>query len=231
MTWYASHIYARPTEPVVSELLSHPVLSRGLYLLKDLRDYRWPELKDIKIEHGLPEDGLLVVRELCAPNTDEAHWHDDRREVPASISWLGIEGATNVEIILPPHLPTYGFGQIHLDDNPEAYPPVPFLCYLKHLSRATNTTIAYYHHMSAAGYGVQQEFAWVFGSEECVYVDNVGRSLTLTKYTWEGVIEIPQKLSSDSILKYTLLHFDLDLPSSFFAPHTRDFKWSRYKLE
>jgi hypothetical protein len=224
MTWYASHIYAEPNPTVVSALSRHPVLSKGLYLVNSLKGHQW----ESKPHHGLPRKGLLVGRELCAPRTEEAEWHQRR---DSSISWEEITGPTGIDIILPEYLPVSEFGRLYHDHGQAAYPPIAFLRFLKHLHETTNTTVSFYHHFSAAEQAVQQEFAWVFGEEELVYVRHGERSIHL--YSRAQMSTTPYEvtqLAHTGVLVLILKHHRLNLPTGYFALHTRHFDWEKYRL-
>jgi hypothetical protein len=226
MTWYASHIYVDPENSVIEILQAHRVLSRGLFWIKDLEDHEW---FDEKSRHELPRNGIVVAREVCDPrlgknriDTDvEAQWHINRGY--NVLSWNSIVGPDDLEIIMPPHFPVLAFGELDytLDQNP---PPLTFLRYLKQLAATTNTTVSFYHHRLGAEWAVRQEYAWIFGREECVYV---AHGWKIFKYSATGVQE---NTSNDTVLKCLMGHYGLNLASTYFAPHRRGFNWNKHKL-
>ncbi|NBD35058.1 MAG: hypothetical protein GVY30_03550 [Chloroflexi bacterium] len=229
MTWYASHIYAHPVPELVERVLAHRLLSRGAYRVDDLAGHEWP---DPEYEHGLPPEGLLVIRELCGSPVDipdqrsEKRWHTARNPI---IPWEKLAGPPTIPVIHPPHLPVKSFGNLHLDARPDAYPPAPFLRFLKDLSLQTETRLIYYHHFSGAEMAAQQQFAWIFGPEERVYVAHQN----LRVYTPDGQVrERPRGF----LLELTMAHLGLSLTKYFgpytpyFALHTRRFAWDQYKL-
>jgi hypothetical protein len=234
VTWFASQIYAEPTQSIASALASHPVLSKGLYLLKGSFDHEWPIPR---YRHGLPEKGLLVVREVCNPESDndpfnnnryEALWHGD-----AAISWAELDGPLETTIILPPVIPARFQDRVTYnltESSKRAYPPVKFLRFLKNLSMNSKTPLTYYHHESGAGWSYEQEFAWLFGTEDRVYVSYAYDHIL--EYSVGGTKQLPATVGGNtrSILMLILHHFGLDLPMTYFAPHTRDFTWNKFKL-
>ena len=191
MTWYASHVYAHPVPALVERVRAHRLLSKGAYLIDDLAGHEWP---DSKYEHGLPPEGLLVIREFCGMPShtpyrhSERRWHTGRNPV---IPWRKLSGPRRLSVIQPPHLPVKSFGNLHLDARRDAYPPAHFLRFLKQLSAQTETCIIYYHHFSGAEMAAQQQFAWVFGPEDRVYVAHQN----LHVYTPDGQMhEKPRRL-------------------------------------
>ncbi len=227
MTWYASQLYVEPKEPVLTILKSHPVLCKGLYWIKDLHGHHWPTPM---VRHGLPADGLFVVRELCDPTLGktrydidvEAQWHASvGNEV---VPWTVLTGPQDLSILMPPTLPIYAFGSLDTVQVQTA-PPASFLCYLKQLAISTQTTVSFYHHKSAESMAVQQEYAWIFGEHDCVYVSH-GPNATM-KYT---PAETKKLTTYDTVLMHTLRRYGLNLSRSYFAPHTRRFSWGKHRF-
>lgn len=218
MTWYASHIYAEAKPSLIEALRAHPSLSQGLYKLVKLK------------EHRLPKNGLIVVRELCDPESEEGKWHRPKNV----ISWHDLQGVGKTPIIQPPYLPEYGFGWVRPDLGKEAYPPLEFLRYLKQLSSTHDATVGYYHHRTGAERAVDQEFAWIFGAEECVYVSHVPNAKHYTVYTsaqegWLSESAVARKGVSEPLITI-MEHFGIVLKDWYFAPHTRSFAWDKYKV-
>ncbi|MCB9457575.1 MAG: hypothetical protein H6671_16435 [Anaerolineaceae bacterium] len=233
MVWYASQIFAEPTPEVRSIFAAHPTLSRGLYLLDHLEGHRWPEGVFAKVEfpHGLPPNGLLVVREVCAPDSIEAEYHG-----PDALMWDTIIGLSEAKVLRLSHIPLASNGVVYYD-NPRAgiHPPTSFLKYLKDVSTKTDTVISFYHYFSAAEMTTIQELAWVFDEQDSVYVQHVPIAYKITQFTATKTSELPRREELADKYGYTVLqrvlrHFGLDLPSRYFAPHTRHFEWEKYKV-
>jgi hypothetical protein len=83
MTWYAYHLFAEASPSLLDKFLASPVMSKGVYWVRDLTDYPW---HDSRVKHDLPPNGLLVVRPICSPSTHEAKWYGNQ-----IISWFDIQ--------------------------------------------------------------------------------------------------------------------------------------------
>jgi len=226
MTWFASQIFANPTQKVLDIFSSQPVLSKGLFLLQGTLNHKWsmPQWD----EHGFPPNGLLVVREVCNPKRQEnpitkrieVDWHGEN-----AISWADFKSPAGIDVIFPPtllpgHYQKYG--------SLPSYQPTSFLRFLKHFSTLTNTTVTYYHHETYSMREYDVEFAWIFGVQDLVLVLDNGHIL---QHTEKDTTTITVDKYARSVLMLVLKNYDLSLRSDYFAPHTRDFDWSRYKLQ
>lgn len=210
------------------------MLSKGMYLLTDVDGHQWLYPKG---RHGMPPNGLLVVREVCNPETDnkpynpnvyESSWHGN-----SAIPWADLTGPQEIDIILPPVIPARSASQVTFDileSSKRAYPPIEFLRYLKHLSRLTGSSITYYHHESGGNGIYEQEFAWTFGNEDKVYV-LYGYDYIL-EYSNEVTKQLPSLVNGirQSALMVVLRQYGLKLPTHYFAPHTRNFNWNKYRI-
>lgn len=216
MTWYAYHLFAEASPPLLDKFLASPVMSKGVYWVRNLTDYPW---HDSRVKHDLPSNGLLVVRPICSPSTHEAKWYGNQ-----IISWLDIQGDGTIELnILPDWLQ-----RDNPDYNLEAYPPQAFLKYLKQLSIDNKTTLAFYH-CSMWGGSTDIEFAWVFeNGNEIAYSGKEFRESpnTLKEYRQNGE-SIERK---GDVLIDMLSSFSIKLSSPFFALHTRNFQWESFKM-
>ena len=80
------------------------------------------------------------------------------------------------------------------------------------------------------GGDIEGEYAWIFGRSGIALVslppDTPGerRPLAIVEHSE------PVRIVSGDVLACALKHLSLDLPTPFFAPHTRSFPWERYKL-
>jgi hypothetical protein len=234
VTWFTSQIYAEPTRPITAALSAHRAGSKGIYLLKNPIEHEWayPQSK-----HELPENGLLVVREVCNPVRDdvpfnpekyEARWHGDE-----AISWDDFVGPNNIEVILPSVLPVRLGDKVDFEFKTRSYPPTPLLRFLKHLNLTTHTAITYYHHETAANRYYEQEFAWVFDEEDKVCVRyGFDRVLQYTLKGNEYLSPIDSRNYGYSrVLGVVLERYGITLRFlRYFAPHTRDFSWNKYRV-
>lgn len=234
MTWFSSHIYAEPTQSVIGTFSVHPAASKGIYLLTNPIEHDWAYPQS---RHELPENGLLVVREVCNPAKDdvpfnpekyESRWHGDK-----TISWDNFVGPNDIEVILPSVLPVRLGVKVDVEFKTRSYPPTPLLRFLKHLNLTTHTAITYYHHETAANHYYEQEFAWVFDEEDKVYV-RYGSSQIL-QHTFSGSEYLPPIDSRNHgyscVLGVVLARYGITLKFlGYFAPHTRNFDWDKYRL-
>jgi hypothetical protein len=97
MTWYAYHLFAEASPLLLDKFLAHPVMSKGVYWVRNLNDYPW---HDPRVKHELPSNGLVVVRPIGDPASHLAEWWKTN-----VISWFDIQGDEAVELnVLPNRL-------------------------------------------------------------------------------------------------------------------------------
>lgn len=143
MPFYTSHTYLEAKPELLSFLKSDPVLSNGLFHLRQSStDYIHPDYRS-----KFSENGMVVVREVCDPNFDEndhceASTHRKLNE--PVVSWWELKGPKDTEVIFPIPIPTIGFGRIIINDKYNPPPPVEFLRFLKNLSVLYEIRVAYY---------------------------------------------------------------------------------------
>ncbi|HFQ93351.1 MAG TPA: hypothetical protein ENK32_05045 [Anaerolineae bacterium] len=217
MTWFAHHIFILPTQDVLKIVADDPVLSEKSYWVRNLSDHKWP---DPESQHTLPLNGLLVVRPVGDPDGHYAFWYGGSESI---ISWFAFRGTDDVKLdILPKQL-----HKENPDFNLADYPPIPFLKWLKSLSAATKTTIAYYH-CTMWGGDVEIEYSWVFKPNEIAY-SFVSSDQNATKLT-EYCPDRPEEVRIGDVLMETMKHFGLNLPTPYFALHTRGFPWHKIQI-
>jgi hypothetical protein len=212
MTWFANHIYAANKPELLSALQKHPILRKGLYLVDDISDYPWfrPEIR-----HGLPQGGLIVVREICFPGIDSgaAEWHDQD-----AVFW---ESATTASI---PIIPL----QMLLSQNDNEplggdLVPLSALQSFKEISNASGSTLIYYSHCMWGG-GTEYELAWSFGN-----YDRATRYLDDETFLEVRLDTAPER-QAGAVLKSVLAELDMAIPTGYFALHARNFNWKRYRV-
>lgn len=200
MTWFAHNIYCEGNSQVLAALKSNPALRNNIYWVKNLDDYAWfrPEIR-----HGLPPNGLIVVRPVCDLYSSAAAWYHD-----PVVSWYDVA----------PDPGAIGHSMRH-DGEFTVY--APFLDFLQSLSAYTSTMVAYY---LGATWGGSTEFeqTWVYTPDAYVYEHPVNTN-------HDGVEVDP---FSKAPLYKMLAHFGVTLPTRYFALHTREFEraWYRYKV-
>jgi hypothetical protein len=231
MAWYTSHIYAKPNRTLIAFLRSHPSLSGGLFyldpgILSDTRDIA---------RNGLPQDGLVVIREVCDPKkTNDSH---DEAQVHESdgapvLSWWELQGPQSVQVIPPPPIPTLAFGTIYYDYETNPAPPLEFLQFLKHLSATHETLIVFYHHYTAYEDRLaDSEYAWVFDQEDSVYIRHVGESYKTFQYiAGESQVIHAKRTSDQPILHIVMQRFGVTLSAPSQRPYFSYLDWNKYKV-
>jgi hypothetical protein len=230
MPRYMSHIYAKPTQELLSFLQLHPLLSTGLFYIRQSAS---DEVKGI-IRDGLTNNGLVIVREVCDPLPNYQNEAEAHKSTNAPVlSWWKLQGKQDVQVIPPNHIPTLGFGTIY--DNYETNPPPPieFLRFLKHLSVTYKTTIAFYHHYTAFEDSLADcEYAWVFGKQDFVYIRHVDEPYKTVLYTADDEPQIiHDKYTKDQpILHFIMQKFGVSLAQSSARSYFSDFDWERYRF-
>jgi len=95
---------------------------------------------------------------------------------------------------------------------------------LKGLSKKHRVPIAY-GYFSTWGGANELEYAWVFGDAETVLV-SVMDDDTHLELNGEGA---PKQVCA-GLLENLCSRLGFELPTSFFAPHTRKFPWQKYRF-
>ncbi|CAG0930134.1 hypothetical protein TFLX_01611 [Thermoflexales bacterium] len=214
MTWYADHIFAQPTPSVLSAFCTAGSLSNSLYLVDDLNGHSWPRLD---LRHNLPSQGLLVVCEVCNPNTHAAGWYGAR-----AIHWTDSVSQLDVNVIRPEDTLSHADYKISL----EAYPSLGLLRFLKFVSLSTHSNVSFYH-ASMWGGDLEEEFAWIFGDEDKVLVSQAEDYENVVEYQYLNHELISRMEFQSNVLTFTLRQHGVELPSYYFAPHTRGFAWEK----
>jgi hypothetical protein len=203
-------------------LAANPALVDHMYLVNHLEGHQWPQAPEDRysLRHGLPAEGLLVVRELCQPGSPEFEWQGKN-----AVGWDKLTGPARLPALQLAHLPSVSNGKVYFDAHwAGVHPPIPFLKYLKEVSSTTSSTVCFYHHASGAE-------RWVFGEEDCVYsafdpgYESVSKYTAIGNSQWPGVGP-----EGKTVLQLVLNYFGLVLLSRYFAPHTRYFNWQQYKI-
>jgi hypothetical protein len=226
MPRYTSHIYVKPTQELILFLQSHPLLSTGLFHIRQSAN---GVIKDV-IQSGLTDDGLVIVREVCDP-VNEAKMH--KSDGAPVISWRKLKGAEDIQVILPDHVPTLGFGKIYDNHEENPLPPANFLRFLKYLSTTYKTSVVFYHHYTAYEDRLADcEYAWVFDDQDFVYIRHVDAPYRTVLYTGSNEPRmIHDKHSNDQpILHLVMQRFGLSLLQASYRPYFSGFDWEEYRL-
>jgi hypothetical protein len=211
MTWYAHHIFAQADQRVIDHFIHHPVLSQRVYWVRNLDDHLWPTPD---IQHLLSPNGVVIVRPVGERDPDgEAEM----------ISWHQISSDTDISLHIPPAVLQADNSNISAREAP----PLPFLQFLKSVSRTTECVIAYYYCCMWAG-EVDVEYSYVYTPEETAYANKLEPTSPASFYRYQEAQ--PRQESIGDVVVETLKHFDCYLPTVYFAPHTRSFPWERYRV-
>lgn len=234
MAFYTSHIYLEVKKELLSFLKSDPILSIGLYHLRQLS----PTDNEFMRQNEYPENGIAVIREVCDPNKngndhDEARVHQNHRE--PIISWWKLQGKQGLVVATPSGIPTLAFGKIYINNEHNPHPPLELLQFLKDLSISQQITVAFYHHYSAYEEELANaEYAWVFGKQESVYIRHIDREYDTTQYTIGAepkVINSERKSYHQPILHLVMKGFGVKLiRSDDRRPYFHGFNWDDYKF-
>jgi len=229
MTWHADEILTLGNPAVLRAVADDPLLAPFAYHLTEPLDHEW-HVPDVV--HGLPDTGLVVVRPVCAATADgdtpdsflgepvEYDWYEE-----PVLDWLRFSGETDSELLAL----RARVAEARLD--PENVPPAAFLSHLRQLARKTEAPFLFYS-CSMWGGDVETEYAFVLDRVRPLALVTLppetplGRPLLM-------ILEAstPARIEPGDTLMLALRHLSLDLPTSFFAPHTRSFPWSKYRLE
>ena len=232
MPQYTSHIYAKPTRDLLSFLRSHPLLSPGLFYIRKLDS---GNTKDIA-RNGLPEDGLIVIREVCDPRKpkgshDEAQTHENRG-APV-LSWWDLQGPQDIPVIAARSIPTLAFGKISDKHEVNLPPPVEFLRFLKDLSMNYEDTISFYHHYTAYEDRLaDSEYAWIFGKLDFLYIRHVHEPYMTVLYSIDDEPQVVHYMHTDDqpILQFVMQEFGVTLSSASYRTYFHDFNWNNHKV-
>ncbi len=204
MPWEAHNIFVQPNDASRQALLEEPLFKKCIYHVTDLNDFEW---YDPKFVHGLPPEGLLVVR------LDNSDWCED------PIVWNELRDFPKYRLKIPIS------SIVEEDESAERFPPLNVSRYLMHLSNSTGAVVANYHGFSWGG-PMENEYAFVYSPEETVYV-GVECEPEIIRIYKPGDKELRRE---GDVLIESMKHFSLTLPTGYFALHTGQFNWPKYEI-
>jgi hypothetical protein len=218
MTWYADEVIARATPEAVRTFVSDALLAPFSYHLANPLEHPWhtPELV-----HGLPPEGLLVVRPVCdaTSDADPAEWYGE-----ACLDWQSFSGRTDEPLQIDRERVAKECSM-----SVEDLPPHSLLQQLKSLAATSGTTVLFYSCFMWGG-DVEREYAWIFERSETALVGVPPGAPGERRSVAAFEDSKPMRVRSGDVLMEALKHLSLELPTPYFAPHTRSFPWVRYKL-
>ena len=207
MTWFANEILAPATPSLVREMLAFAGYRDAVHVVKSLDSY--PFHQD-NVRHGLPPEGLLVVRPVGEPS-DLGEWYD----TPV-IPWLPPPDWPQLEL-------SYTTSAIAalFPKTADSLPPDPFLASLKGLSARHGGVPIAYGYFSTWGGMNELEYAWVFSDVETVLVNASEESRHAMLRDGAPLTEV-----GAGLLENLCGQLGFALPTGFFAPHTSRFPWA-----
>jgi len=219
MTWYADEIFAVATAEVLQAIRADALLAPFSYLLSEPFDFAWHKPE---VAHGFPKAGLLVIQPVCGADPDEYKTSWYREPI---LDWHSFSERSSLALEIDPMRVSE-----ECSIDAEALPPRALLGHLKYLARETRTPFVFY---SCAMWGgdVEAEYAWVFGESDVALVSLSPNSPGGPRPVAIVTPSEPTRIVTGDTLVLALAHLSLELPTPFFAPHTRSFPWARYKLD
>jgi len=217
MTWYASEIIA-PGKPSVLTAVSHvPEFGGHVYHVTNPIRFAWhrPEAA-----HSVPDDGLVFIRAICDPAAHIADWHEDD-EILRFDRFLNVPGS---DVSLKPDAVVSRRPKLEGWDLPSEQ----VLRVAKRLAVDSKSTVAYYYCFCWGG-DVEVEYSWVFGDSERVLIrQSVNDTVALNRLVEIDLAD--ERERDEDVLVRTLSAVGCDLPTPFFAPHTRSWEWQNFRV-
>lgn len=204
MTWYGDYLYCEARDEVLAALAASWLKSAVHHVVEPL-DHEW---YTPGVEHGLPDGGLVAVRPVGEPGPS---WYG----TPV-LSWRGYPRGDRPPAAVPPSRVKPALGE-----HKRFAPPAGYLAWARELAARTNTSVVCYYAFMWGG-DTEYEYAWVFGKVEEVYVDGPDG---LRVFAPDGEAKRP-----GDVLVEALRPLGLQLPSPYFALHTREFDWKPYAV-
>ncbi|WP_295641810.1 hypothetical protein [uncultured Methylibium sp.] len=201
MTWYADEILITGTARAL-KWAAASALADSSYVVRELAENSWDRPDQ---EHGLPSEGLLVVRPVCGKSSYGAKWHDS-----AFVDWSTLIGT---EVQVSSNRDVDQVIAEYLDE--ESTPPLPFRAFLSQLSHSLEQSVVYYA-CAMWGGDIDYEYSLIYSPNELI---------ATTRPTLP-----PERPGEGDALQVGLLALGLRLPTPFFALHTRSFPWGEHRL-
>ena len=203
MTWYADEIILRASTAALEAVGTSSHLAPFAYHIQALDDHEWYRQEQ---QHGLPDGGLLVIRPVCGSSSHGFDWHGvtalDWAELPFESMAEGLLDATVTQRLSE-----------YLDE--ESIPPLQLRKALASLAIHLNQPVLYYG-CGMWGGDIDYEYSLVYEPTESVF-------LTKSSLQSDGP-------GTEDSLRFGLAKIGLNLPTTYFAPHTRSYPWQLHKL-
>ncbi len=217
MTWYANELMCVGTPAALAFVRRHPQLAAHAYHVRPPLEHAWHA---DEVRHGLPPEGLVVVRPLAARHGDAVEWREGD-----TLDWSTL-AAEPAALRIPPELVMRGQEHAKRSD----FPPASALAFMKSMAGTINTPVIYYASTMWGG-SVELEYAWVFAGREHVLlrvpvwgIDDESSQLLSIDEAGQGVAR------EGEVLVEALAALGLALPTRYFALHTRSFPWAAHSM-
>lgn len=203
MTWYADEIILCASDKALAEVVGCWQLSPFAYHIRSLAGHEWYRSEQ---QHGLPEGGLLVLRPVCGNSSYGLEWHGT-----SILDWVTLPFDSLTESLLDDSV-TQRLGE-YLDE--ESAPPLRFRQAVATLARRLDQPVLYYG-CGMWGGEIDYEYCLTYRPAE---------SLVATQPSLP-----PDRPGVEDALRVGLANLGLNLPTAYFAPHTRGFPWEAHRL-
>lgn len=216
VTWYASQIMTTGAPSILAAIKRNPLFTDHVFRVGNPIHHDWHTRE---VEHSVPDDGLVFIRPICDPADHIAEWHGDDL-----LSWERFRDASGEEVILTAH----SIAKRRTELVATGFTSADVLRVAKKLSTDANVPVAFYYCFCWGG-DVEVEYAWIFDGSERVLI----RQTEAVPPAVNRLLEIDvntETVHDDDVLVRTLRSLSCDLPTPFFAPHTRGFPWDQHRL-
>ncbi|WP_371184331.1 hypothetical protein [Xanthomonas sacchari] len=203
MTWYADEIILRASDAALKAISASSHLAPFAYHIQSLDGHEWYRQEQL---HALPDGGLLMIRPVCGRSSHGVDWHG-----VAALDWAELPFDSIAEVLLDTSV-TQQLSE-YLDE--ESMPPLQLRKAIASLAAHLKQPVLYYS-CGMWGGSIDYEYSLVYEPLESVV-------LTRSSLQSDG-------LGTEDSLRTGLAKIGLNLPTTYFAPHTRSYPWQLHKL-
>lgn len=216
MTWYASQLMTTGAPSILAAIERIPLFSDHVFCVTNPIRHNW---HTAEIKHSVPDEGLVFIRPICDPTGHIADWHGDEL-----LPWESFENVPGEDVQLTPH----AVCQLRTELDAASFTAADVLRVAKKLNTDTNVPVAFYYCFCWGGV-VEVEYAWIFDNSERVLIRQTDTALPNASRFLE-IDTGTETIRDGDVLMRTLRALKCDLPTPFFAPHTRAFSWDQHRL-
>jgi hypothetical protein len=209
MTWYASHIYTLGGTDVIACFQRQPRVAGHLYWVKG----HLPDAMTPGAAVELPSRGLVVLRELCEPESHEWEWHRGN-----ALPWD--LGAPAPSLVPPVAFAMEGAATV-LPEHVEL-PPAALVDWLRAIALECGQAVAYYHHATWGG-TTEEEYAIVLGANTWFYAHREDEAVVRVR---DGKHE---EVPDVTVLQACLADVGVRVPTAYFPLHRVPFPWALHR--